>query len=47
LAPPFDPSANADYRVAGAALALSGVRGPRNTRYVAISLGIELRWVSF
>jgi hypothetical protein len=45
LAPAFDLSAHADYRVAGVALALSGVLGPASTRYVAISLGAEVGWL--
>lgn len=44
LAPTFDVSAHADYRVAGVALALSGVLGPASTRYVAISFGAEIGW---
>ena len=44
LAPAFDVSAHADYRVAGVALALSGALGPTSTRYVAISFGAELGW---
>ena len=47
LVPTFDLSAHADYRVAGAALAPSGVLGPTNTRYVAISLGVKLGWLGF
>jgi hypothetical protein len=47
LAPTLDLSAHADYRIAGAALALSGVLGPTNTRYVAISLGVALGWLGF
>jgi hypothetical protein len=44
LAPAFDISAHADYRVAGLALNLSGALGPPRTRYVALSLGAELGW---
>lgn len=44
LAPTFDVSAHADYRIAGVALALSGVLGPASTRYVAISFGAEIGW---
>ena len=47
LAPAFDLSAHADYRVAGVALALSGVMGPASSRYAAISLGIEVGWLGF
>jgi hypothetical protein len=45
--PAFDLSAHADYRVAGLALTVSGVVGPKNIRYVAISLGAELGWFGF
>lgn len=40
----FDFSAHAAYRIAGTALSISGLLGPRSTRYVAISLGLELGW---
>lgn len=45
LAPTFDLSAHADYRVVGGAFALSGVLGPPSIRYVALSIGVELGWL--
>jgi hypothetical protein len=44
LAPAFDLSAHADYRVAGLSLTVSGVLGPPPVRYVALSFGAELGW---
>jgi len=44
LAPAFDLSAHADYRVAGLSLTVSGVLGPPSVRYAALSLGAELGW---
>jgi hypothetical protein len=38
----FDVSAHADYRVAGLTLAVSGILGAAETRYVALTLGAEL-----
>jgi hypothetical protein len=47
LAPAFDLSAHADYRVGGLALTISGVLGRANARYVAVSLGAEVGWFGF
>jgi hypothetical protein len=44
LAPSFDLSAHADYRIVGVGLSLAGVLGPSSTRYVALSFGAELGW---
>jgi hypothetical protein len=40
----YDVSAHTDFRVAGLALAASGVVGPAKTSYVALTLGVELGW---
>ena len=40
----YDVSTHADFRVAGLALAVSGVVGPQKTSYVAVTLGAELGW---
>jgi hypothetical protein len=40
----YDVSAHAAFRVAGLALAISGVVGPQKTSYVAVTLGAELGW---
>jgi hypothetical protein len=42
--PAFDASAHADFRIAGLAVAISGIAGPPSVRYVAFSLGAELGW---
>jgi len=44
LAPAFDVSAHADYRVVGLSLTAAGVLGPPSARYVSISLGAEVGW---
>ncbi len=40
----YDLSAHADYLVVGSVLSLSGTLGPADTRYVALTLGVELGW---
>ncbi len=47
LVPAYDLSAHADYHVVGLALTASGVLGPANTRYLALSLGVEAGWFGF
>lgn len=47
LVPAYDLSAHAVYHVVGLALTASGVLGPANTRYLAVSLGVELGWFGF
>jgi hypothetical protein len=44
LAPAFDVSAHAAYRVVGVSLTASGVLGPPSARYLTIALGAELGW---